>query len=137
MIADLTKHGVDFKKNTLTIRSDVLSELRPKYTDDFIFRGVREPSYREFMSPFHTGSQEERKEKRILKEEHNYGITDVRCPICGKIVKILPWRRLTGCCSDCALDVNALYDTKTCKERFDFTPRDRTQWILDIWNRNY
>lgn len=137
MIADLTKHGLDFKKRTLTLRLDALPELRPKSTEDFLFRRVREPSYREFMSPFHTGSQEERKEKRVLKEEHNYELTDVRCPICGKIVKILPWRRLTCCCSNCALDVNTLYDTKSYKERFDFTPRDRTQWILDIWNRNY
>lgn len=137
MIADLTKHGLDFKERTLALRLGALPELRPKSTDDFLFRGVREPSYREFMCPFHTGSQEERKEKQVLKEEHNYEITDVRCPICGKIVKVLPWRRLTGCCSACALDVNTLYDTKSYKEWFDFTPRDRTQWILDIWNRNY
>ena len=137
MIADLTKHGLDFKKHTLALKLDALPELRPKLTEDFLFRRVRQPSYREFISPFHTGSQEERKEKRVLKEEHSYEITDVRCPICGKIVKMLPWRKFTGCCSDCVLDVNTLYDTKSYKERFDFTPRDRTQWILDIWNRNY
>lgn len=135
MIADLTEHGLDFKRHDL--RLTVPLELRPKSIDAFIFRNVSDFSYRGFMSPFYTGSQEERKEKQALMEEHSYEFTDVPCPICRKFTKLLPWRRLTGCCSDCALDIDALYDTKSYKETFNFIPRDRTQWILDIWNRCY
>lgn len=135
MIADLTEHGLDFKKRAIILNT--LPALSPKCTADFIFHSVPHLSYREFMSPFYSGSQEERKEKRFLMEEETYRVLDAPCPMCGKVVKLLPWRNLTGYCSDCALDVNIRYDTKRYKETFNFIPRDRTQWILDIWNRCY
>ena len=135
MIVDLTEHGLDFKRHSLALVVPI--ELQPKSIDAFLFRRVPDVSYRDYMSPFHTGSQEERKEKQTLRDEQNYEFTDVPCPICHKSTKILPWRRLTGCCSECALDIDGLYDTKSYKETFNFIPRDRTQWILDIWNRCY
>lgn len=137
MIADLTKHGLNFKRGQLILFLKSAPDFK-QHVEDFIFKRMREPSYREYMSPFHTGSQDERFEKGVLREEELYArkLHTVSCPICGKQVTVLPWRDFYAC-SDCSLEVNRLYDSKGFKETFEFKERDRTQQILDIWNRSY
>lgn len=134
MINDLTRHGIDFNKGKLHF---VCTGLPVKQTtEDFLFERIRETCYEEYMSPFHTGSQGERLEKQCLRGEQEFLSDEAPCPICHRVVKILPWRPFYAC-SKCSLEVNRMYDAKCSRIWKEFTPDDRTQRIIDIWNRNY
>lgn len=132
MITDLTKNGIRLDRYTLRLHG---IDDQTQSTNTALFGYPRNPSYREYMSLFHTGSQEERYAKQCCKEEYEYNGPQVgQCPICGKWTLLRRWRH-NHVCSQCSLD-----DTKVNKPdwyKCNGEAVDRTQRILDLINRSY
>lgn len=132
MITDLTKNGIRLNRYTLRLRG---IDEQTQSTNAALFGYPRDPSYREYMSPFHTGSREERYAKQCFIEEHEYrDPQEGQCPICGKWTLLRRWRD-NRVCSQCSLD-----DMKVNKPdwyKCNGEAVDRTQLILDLINRSY
>lgn len=135
MITDLTKKGIKFDRYQLQLKVPI----REKVTTDSIFHKMEEPAWHEFMSPFHTGTKEEREEKRALKEEAEYVLDSTRCPYCNRLHLLRRWNP-SMVCVYCSSEIS-LFQTVNIKRPwkehgFNLDP-DRTQAVMDILNRNF